>query len=153
MIKKSVVKNRAPAPIQITAEQILLEANQRKEEFLQPPRRRIADAAELAEYRMGKRKAFEDELRRQRHHVGTWMKYAAWEESQEEFARARSIFERALDVDYKATTIWLKYADFQIFTAIIEVKCHLYILCPQIPKLHSEGSNKHGHLIAIRQVQ
>ncbi|UIZ22335.1 hypothetical protein KXD40_005355 [Peronospora effusa] len=114
MMKKSVVKNRAPAPIQITAEQILLEANQRKEEFAQPPRRRIADAGELAEYRMGKRKAFEDELRRQRHHVGTWMKYAAWEESQEEFARARSIFERALDVDYKATTIWLKYAEMEM---------------------------------------
>ncbi|CAI5739865.1 unnamed protein product [Peronospora destructor] len=114
MMKKSVVKNRAPAPIQITAEQILLEANERKEEFARPPRRRIADAAELAEYRMGKRKAFEDELRRQRHHVGTWMKYAAWEESQEEFARSRSIFERALDVDYKATTIWLKYAEMEM---------------------------------------
>ncbi|KAE9054491.1 hypothetical protein PF010_g32510, partial [Phytophthora fragariae] len=37
MMKKSVVKNRAPAPIQITAEQILLEANQRKEELAQPP--------------------------------------------------------------------------------------------------------------------
>ncbi|RLN54707.1 hypothetical protein BBJ29_008128 [Phytophthora kernoviae] len=114
MMKKSVVKNRAPAPIQITAEQILLEANQRKEELAQPPRRRIADAAELAEYRMGKRKAFEDELRRQRHHVGTWMKYATWEESQEEFARARSVFERALDVDYKAPTIWLKYAEMEM---------------------------------------
>ncbi|OWZ22479.1 Pre-mRNA-splicing factor, Crooked neck [Phytophthora megakarya] len=63
---------------------------------------------------MGKRKSFEDELRRQRHHVGTWMKYATWEESQEEFARARSVFERALDVDYKATTIWLKYAEMEM---------------------------------------
>ncbi|RLN02941.1 hypothetical protein BBJ28_00000919 [Nothophytophthora sp. Chile5] len=113
-MKKSVVKNRAPAPIQITAEQILLEANQRKEEVAQPPRRRIADAAELNEYRMGKRKAFEDELRRQRHHVGTWMKYAQWEESQEEFPRARSVFERALDVDYKAPTVWLKYAEMEM---------------------------------------
>lgn len=109
-----MVKNRAPAPIQITAEQILLEAHQRKDETTQPPRRRIADAAELAEYRMGKRKAFEDELRRQRHHMGTWMKYASWEESQEEFARARSIFERALDVDYKSPTIWLKYAEMEM---------------------------------------
>ncbi|KAI9916112.1 hypothetical protein PsorP6_018219 [Peronosclerospora sorghi] len=113
MMRKSV-KNRAPAPIQITAEQILLEANQRKEGTFKPPRRRITDAAELAEYRLGKRKAFEDELRRQRHHIGTWMKYAAWEESQEEFERARSVFERALDVDYKATTIWLKYAEMEM---------------------------------------
>lgn len=114
MVTTSVVKNRAPAPIQITAEQILLEANQRKDELAQPPRRRIADAAELAEYRMGKRKSFEDELRRQRHHVGTWMKYATWEESQEEFERARSVFERALDVDYKTPTIWLKYAEMEM---------------------------------------
>lgn len=114
MMKKSTVKNRAPAPIQITAEQILLEANQRKEEVAQAPRRRIADAEELNEYRMGKRKNFEDELRRQRHHMGTWMKYAQWEESQEEFKRARSIFERAVDVDYKTPTVWLKYAEMEM---------------------------------------
>lgn len=114
MMKKSVVKNRAPAPIQITAEQILLEANQRKEEVARAPRRRIADAEELNEYRMGKRKTFEDELRRQRHHMGTWMKYAQWEESQEEFTRARSIFERAIDVDYKTPTVWLKYAEMEM---------------------------------------
>ncbi|GLD99735.1 hypothetical protein PINS_up008463 [Pythium insidiosum] len=63
---------------------------------------------------MGKRKAFEDEIRRQRHHIGTWMKYAQWEESQHEFKRARSIFERAIDVDYKNPTIWLKYAEMEM---------------------------------------
>lgn len=114
MMKKSVVKNRAPAPIQITAEQILLEANERKEELLKPTRRRIADAEELNSHRMSKRKSFEDEIRAQRHHMGTWMKYAAWEESQHEFKRARSIFERAIDVDYKTPTVWLKYAEMEM---------------------------------------
>lgn len=113
-MKKSVVKNRSAAAIQITAEQILLEANQRKEEVARAPRRRIADAEELNEYRMSKRKTFEDELRRQRHHIGTWMKYAQWEESQEEFKRARSIFERAIDIDYKTPTVWLKYAEMEM---------------------------------------
>uniref|UniRef100_M4BES4 Pre-mRNA-splicing factor Syf1-like N-terminal HAT-repeats domain-containing protein n=1 Tax=Hyaloperonospora arabidopsidis (strain Emoy2) TaxID=559515 RepID=M4BES4_HYAAE len=138
-MKKSVVKNRAPAPIQITAEQILLEANQRKEEVAPPPRRRIADAAELSEYRMGKRKAFEDELRRQRHHVGTWMKYATWEESQHEFARARSVFERALDVDYKATTIWLKYAEMEMRHKCVNHARNVWdravTLLPRVPQL------------------
>lgn len=114
MMKKSVVKNRAPAPIQITAEQILLEAHERKEEGVKATRRRIADADELHEYRMSKRKAFEDEVRSQRHHIGTWMKYAQWEESQHEFARARSVFERAIDIDYKTPTVWLKYAEMEM---------------------------------------
>ena len=32
------------------------------------------------------------------------MKYAAWEESQNEFERARSVYERCLDVDYRKFT-------------------------------------------------
>ncbi|TMW61958.1 hypothetical protein Poli38472_009451 [Pythium oligandrum] len=114
MMRKTGVKNRAPAPIQITAEQILQEAQDRKDDVLKPTRRRITDSEELNEYRMSKRKAFEDEIRRQRHHIGTWMKYATWEESQQEFKRARSIFERAIDVDYKNPTVWLKYAEMEM---------------------------------------
>ena len=29
------------------------------------------------------------------------MKYSAWEESQKEFERCRSVYERALEVDYR----------------------------------------------------
>ncbi len=36
------------------------------------------------------------------------VRYAAWEESQNEFERARSVYERALDTDYRNVTIWLK---------------------------------------------
>lgn len=114
MMKKSVVKNRAPAPIQITAEQILLEAHERQDAAARAPRRRLADADELHEHRMAKRKAFEDSVRSQRHHVGTWLKYAQWEEAQHEFRRARSVFERALDVDYKTPALWLKYAEMEM---------------------------------------
>jgi crooked neck len=47
------VKNRAPAPIQITAEQLVLEARDRAM-AQQPaaPKHHIADAAELAEHRL-----------------------------------------------------------------------------------------------------
>lgn len=34
--------------------------------------------------------------------------YAHWEESQKDFRRARSIWERALDADYTNTNFWLK---------------------------------------------
>ena len=47
-----------------------------------------------------KRKEFEEKLRMQRHHMGTWIKYAEWEASITEFARARSVFERAMEIDY-----------------------------------------------------
>ena len=44
----------------------------------------------------------------QREHMGNYLKYAAWEESQREFERSRSIYERGLDIDYQQPTIWLK---------------------------------------------
>jgi hypothetical protein len=46
------------------------------------------------QFRASKRKEYEDQIRRQRQLVHLYMKYASWEESQNEFERARSIFER-----------------------------------------------------------
>lgn len=111
----SSVKNRAPAPIQITAEQLLREAKERKlEEAPKAPKQFIADNEELQLYRQGKRKDFEDQIRRQRQHLGTWCKYALWEASQKEFERARSVFERALSVDYRSQVVWFKYAEMEM---------------------------------------
>jgi crooked neck len=46
------VKNRSPAPVQITAEQILREAHEfREAEYVKPPQQAIVDAEELAAYR------------------------------------------------------------------------------------------------------
>lgn len=65
-------------------------------------------------YRMRRRKEFENSIRRQRQHMGTWIKYAKFEETQKEFHRARSVFERAIDVDYKYQPVWLKYAEMEM---------------------------------------
>lgn len=83
------VKNKMPAPIQITAEQLLREAVDRQldDAIAHKPRQRIVDDEELEQYRLNKRKEFEDTLRRQRHHIGTWIKYAQWEAAQKEFRR------------------------------------------------------------------
>lgn len=108
------VKNKSPAPIQITAEQIIREAQNQREEEIEPPRQKITDAEELQEYRLRKRKEFEDQIRRQRGLISNWLKYAAWEESQRELERARNVYERALDVDYRNVTIWLKYAEMEM---------------------------------------
>jgi len=63
---------------------------------------------------MRKRKAFEDRLRQQRYNINVWLKYAAFEESQKDFRRARSVYERAFDVDSRNPTVWMKYAEMEM---------------------------------------
>lgn len=63
------IKNRAPAPVQISAEQILREAHERQEEPIAKTKTRIEDFEELSEYRGRKRKEFEETIRRNRNNV------------------------------------------------------------------------------------
>ncbi|KAG5379521.1 hypothetical protein IGI04_027363 [Brassica rapa subsp. trilocularis] len=108
------VKNKTPAPVQITAEQILREARERQEAEIRPPKQKITDSTELSDYRLRRRKEFEDQIRRARWNIQVWMKYAQWEESQKDYARARSVWERAIEGDYRNHTLWLKYAEFEM---------------------------------------
>jgi crooked neck len=108
------VKNKAAAPIQISAEQLLREAVDRQDDKLKAPTQRFADMEELHEHQGRKRKEFEDYVRRNRINMNNWMRYASWELEQKEFRRARSIFERALDVDSTSITLWLRYIDSEI---------------------------------------
>ncbi|XP_046859384.1 crooked neck-like protein 1 [Xenia sp. Carnegie-2017] len=113
--KVAKVKNKAPAPVQITAEQLLREAKERQLEVVPPPpKQKISDPEELKEYKLRKRKAFEDNIRKNRTLMPNWIKYAQWEESQHEFERARSVYERAIDVDHRCIPIWLKYAEMEM---------------------------------------
>ncbi|GFP82521.1 crooked neck-like protein 1 [Phtheirospermum japonicum] len=109
------VKNKSAAAIQITAEQILREAREHHQDAeFRPTKHKITDAAELGDHRLRQRKGFEDLIRRARRNKSAWVKYANWEESQNDFARARSVWERALEVDYTDHTMWLKYASFEM---------------------------------------
>ncbi|XP_018432138.1 PREDICTED: crooked neck-like protein 1 [Nanorana parkeri] len=113
--KVAKVKNKAPAEVQITAEQLLREAKERELELLPPPpKQKITDEEELNDYKLRKRKAFEDNIRKNRTVISNWIKYAQWEESLKEVQRARSIYERALDVDHRNITLWLKYAEMEM---------------------------------------
>lgn len=114
MGKKAMVRNKSANPVQVTAEQLLREANDHREKEAEPPKQRIVDEDELQMYRVRKRKEFEDVIRRQRQNVGAWIKYAQWEASQQEFRRARSIFERALHVEYQNVSLWLKYVEMEM---------------------------------------
>ena len=145
------VKNKAPAPQQISAEQLLREAVDRQEPGLQAPTQRFADLEELHEFQGRKRKEFEDYVRRNRINMNNWMRYVAplpvvcsgfgmrlphvaylngveslltlnryaqWELEQKEFRRARSVFERALDVDSTSLVLWLRYIESEMKTRV-----------------------------------
>ncbi|GAM88469.1 hypothetical protein ANO11243_065020 [Dothideomycetidae sp. 11243] len=133
------VKNKAPAPIQISAEQLLREAVDRQEESLQAPTTRFADLEELHEFQGRKRKSFEDYVRRNRLNMGNWTRYAAWELEQKEYRRARSVFERALDVDPTHVPLWLRYIEAEMKTRNINHARNLLdravTILPRIDKL------------------
>jgi len=73
--------------VQISAEQILREAKERQEVAIKVPKQKIHDQDELMEYRGRKRKEFEGRIQHSRLHIGEWLKYATWEESQDELQR------------------------------------------------------------------
>ena len=113
--KVAKVKNKMPAEVQITAEQLLQEAAAQKVERVSaPPKQKVTSAAELADIQMRKRKEFEDNLRKNRTVISNWIKYAQWEESQQALTRARSVYERALDVNHRNVAVWLKYAEMEM---------------------------------------
>ncbi len=60
--------------MQITAEQILREAKELQEQDFKPPKQKITDQTELDEYRLRKRKEFEDLVRRVRWNSSIWVK-------------------------------------------------------------------------------
>ena len=110
------VKNKAAAPQQISAEQLLREAVDRQESSLQAPTQRFADLEELHEFQGRKRKEFEDFVRRNRMNMNNWMRYAQWELEQKEYRRARSVFERGLDVDSTSVVLWIRYIEAEMKT-------------------------------------
>ncbi|KAK2197019.1 bifunctional Tetratricopeptide-like helical domain superfamily/Pre-mRNA-splicing factor Syf1-like/HAT (Half-A-TPR) repeat [Babesia duncani] len=108
------VKNKLPAAVQITAEQILRDAAEYQTKDVRAKNRILQDNDELTYYKAQRRKEFEDAIRRQRHHIGNWIKYALWEANQCDFKRSRSVFERALQVDGTNSTIWLRYIETEL---------------------------------------
>eukprot|EP01155_Anaeramoeba_flamelloides_P046719 Anaeramoba_flamelloidesc39907_g1_i1.p1 GENE.c39907_g1_i1~~c39907_g1_i1.p1 ORF type:complete len:374 (+),score=80.80 c39907_g1_i1:2-1123(+) len=107
-------KNKTPAAIQITAEQILAEAINYQDKKPIAPRHKIEDEQELKMYQERKRRQFETAIKGTKGTMGSWMHYATWEARQFEFARARSVFERALEIDYTHAPTWIKYLEMEL---------------------------------------
>ncbi|KAK4048382.1 NineTeen Complex (NTC) component [Microbotryomycetes sp. JL221] len=93
------VKNRAPAKIQITAEQLLREAADFQEKTAPKPKQHVEDLEELHEYRGRKRQEFEEVIRRTRSN----------ELKARNIAHARNLFDRAVTLLPRVDQIWYKY--------------------------------------------
>ncbi|KAJ2481628.1 NineTeen Complex (NTC) component [Coemansia sp. RSA 2131] len=118
---------RAPkATVQITAEQLIREAFDRQGSVQKAPRQKVLDGEELSDYQMRRRREFEEGVRRNRTNIGEWLRYATWEESQQEIARSRSIYERALDVDARSQTVYIKYAEMEMKNKNINLARNLF---------------------------
>ncbi|KAF7967533.1 hypothetical protein HWV62_31497 [Athelia sp. TMB] len=133
------IKNRAAAAVQITAEQLLREAQERQETAFRAPKQRVEDFEELSEYRGRKRKEFEERIRRTRGSIKEWTQYANWEAGQSEFDRSRSVFERALDVDARSIQLWLSYTEMELKSRNVQHARNLFdravTLLPRVDQL------------------
>ena len=126
------VKNRAPAPIQISAEQIIREASDRQEKHVMDPVVKVHDAEEYQSHLRDRRKHFEDNIRYRRDDIGNWVKYARFEEENKEFERARSVFERALEVEHRSSELWIRYAEFEMRNEFINHARNIFDRAVQI---------------------
>ncbi|EOA23599.1 hypothetical protein CARUB_v10016796mg [Capsella rubella] len=154
------VKNKTPAPVQITSEQIFRETRDRQDDQTQPPpKHNINDSSEVSDYRLRRRKEFEDQIRGARTKNQIFVRYADWEESQKDYARARSVWERALADGNKNHTLWLKYGEFEMRNKFVNSARNVWdravMLLPRVDQLwykFSDMEERLGNIAGARQV-
>lgn len=79
------------------------------------PKQTIQDLEELYLNQQAKRKEYEQQLNKNKLNYGQWLRYAKWElDHNHDFARARSIMERALDVNIEHIPFWTQYIQFEL---------------------------------------
>lgn len=103
------------ADVHISSEGILKDAYDMKNGDIKTPVQKIQDLEELRSYQLNKRREFEQHLNKNRLNYGQWLRYARWEiDMNHDFVRARSIFERALEVDVEYIPFWTHYVQFEL---------------------------------------
>ncbi|MBN3291100.1 CRNL1 protein, partial [Polypterus senegalus] len=116
------VKNKAPAEVQITAEQLLREAKERELELLPPPpKQKITDEEELNDYKLRKRKVSSSFITATEQNfvhpeVKNWIKYARFEDKHGYITHARKVFERAVEFfgeEYMDEQLFVAFAKFE----------------------------------------
>ncbi|GAW79216.1 splicing factor [Plasmodium gonderi] len=146
--RKLQVKNKSAAEVQITAEQLINEALD-LEEVEKKVNYNLIDESELNEYKISKRKEYEDKIRKRRYLISTYIKYALWEVKQKDIKRARSIFERALNIEYTNINLWLKYIDVELMNKNINSARNLFERAVLLLPMENIFWKKYAHLEEI----
>ncbi|CXI48699.1 pre-mRNA-splicing factor CLF1, putative [Plasmodium berghei] len=146
--KNIQVKNKNAADVQITAEQLIKEALD-FEEVEKKVNYNLIDEDELNEYKISKRKEFEDSIRKRRYLINTYIKYALWEIKQKDIKRCRSVFERALNIDYTNKNLWLKYIEVELTNKNINSARNLLERVVLLLPLENIFWKKYAHLEEI----
>lgn len=103
------------AQTQVSSADILTNANQLKQSTFKRPEQTIQDLEELRSYQLAKRREFEQQLNKNRLNFGQWIRYAKWEvQHNHDFQRARSIMERALEVNVQHVPFWVRYVEMEL---------------------------------------
>lgn len=103
------------AQTQVSSADILDHANQLKQSTFKRPEQTIQDLEELRSYQLTKRREFEQQLNKNRLNFGQWIRYAKWEvQHNHDFQRARSVMERALEVNGQHVPFWVRYIEMEL---------------------------------------
>ena len=108
------VKNRAPAPDQLTATQLIADAHASRKGVDSKETQLPIDDEELQEYKLQQRRRYEVMIRTNPKQIRSFAKYARWEAGLGEMRRARSIFERCIEINYREPLIWIHYAEMEM---------------------------------------
>lgn len=148
-----------PAEIQITAEQLISDAYEYRPNPIKSTDTRIEDLEELHAYQRRKRQEYEGVIRRNRFNFGQWMRYAQFEIDQHDLLRARSVFERALEVDPNNVALWIRYIQSEIKTKNVNHARNLLdratTILPRVDKLwyqYTATEESLGTVVAARAV-
>ena len=135
----SRIKNKAAAPVQISAEMLLKEASEHQMVKEKAPTTRFSDLEELKEFQGRKRSEFEKYVRIAPERLHNWSRYAEWEASQKDLTRARSVWERSLTHHQTNPAVWLRYCDMELTARNINHAKNLLdravTLLPRVSKL------------------
>ena len=72
------------------------------------------------------------------------LQYAQWEEAQKDFRRARSVWERALDVNPQSITLWLRYAEMEMRGRFVNHARNVWDRAVQVRAWHARIERWHN---------
>lgn len=148
------------AKTQTTSGDILVEAHQLRQTNFTRPQQGIQDIEELRLYQNAKRREYEQHLNKNRLNYRQWMRYAKWEvDDNHDFRRARSVMERALEVNVQHVPFWVRYVELELSHKnvnharnVLDRGVTILPYCDKLWFLYAETEERLGNYQGVRQV-